>query len=100
MTKPDDPRIGRMYASDCFWALIALITLWCTIAFVFFEVCRVCEDQGIRIALACGAGGLLILNTASIIALVSHYTRDKYHLYGLDLFYLDAMRLAKKEGKL
>lgn len=76
------------------------MTLWCTIAFVFLEVCRVCQDQGIRVALAGGAGGLLILNTASIVALVRHYTRDKYHLYGLDLFYLDAMRLAKKEGKL
>lgn len=100
MTKPNDPRIGRLYAGDCFWALIALVTLWATIAFVFFEVCRVCSDQGIRIALAGGAGVLLILNTASIVALINHYTRDKYHLYGLDLFYLDAMRQAKKEGKL
>jgi uncharacterized protein YjhX (UPF0386 family) len=100
MTKPDDPRIGRLYGGDCFWALAALITLWATIAFVFFGVCSVCSDQAIRAALAGGAGILLILNTASIIALVRHYTRDKYHLYGLDLFYVDTMRQAKREGKI
>lgn len=99
MTKPDDPRIRRLYAGDCIWALIALATLWCTIAFVFLAVCRVCADDGVRIALAAGAGGVLVLNTASIVALIGHYTRDRYHLYGLDLFYLDAMRLAKRERK-
>lgn len=99
MSNPDDPRIDKMYRGDCASACVALVALWATIAFVFYKVYQVCDDSNIRIALLIGAGMLLILNSASIIALVRHYTSDKIHLYGLDLFYLDDMRAAKRRTK-
>lgn len=99
MSSPDDPRIERLYRGDCVSACLALVTLWAIIAFVFYKVYQVCDDQNIRVALLIGAGTLLVLNSASIIALVRHYTTDKVHLYGLDLFYLDDMRAAKRRNK-
>jgi hypothetical protein len=35
---------------------------------------------------------VLLFNTASILAMVQHYSGDKDHIYGLDLHYLDALR--------
>ncbi len=35
---------------------------------------------------------MLLFNTASIFAMISHYSGDKDHIYGLDLHYLDAAR--------
>lgn len=98
MADPDAVRIARMYRGDCAWALVALVVLWLTIAFVFVNVCLRCDNGAILLALAGSAGVLLLLNTASIVALIRHYTTDKAHLYGLDLFYIDAMRRAKREA--
>lgn len=96
MAASDDARIRRMYRGDCAWALVALIVLWITILFVFIQVAKGSSDEKVTLALAIGAGTVLLFNTASIIALLRHYTADKVHLYGLDLFYLDEMRAARK----
>lgn len=93
----DQARIGRMYRGDCAWAIVALVTLWATIAFVFIKVVPG-ADPNIVLALAAGGAVLLIFNTAAIVALIRHYTADKTHLYGLDIFYIDAMRDARKGG--
>ena len=88
-----------MYRRDCIWALVALLSLWLAIAFVIVKIWIMEQDGGIRMALAGGAAVLLILNTASVLALLRHYTTDKLHLYGLDIFYIDAMRAAKREAR-
>ena len=43
-------------------------------------------------ALVIAGGIVLLFNTASIFAMISHYSGDKEHIYGLDLHYLDALR--------
>ena len=96
MVDSDSVRIARMYRRDCAWAIAALVALWLTIGFVFSSIWMVQQDPNIRLALAGGAAVLLLLNTASIVALVRHYTVDKIHLYGLDIFYIDAMRAVKR----
>lgn len=98
MTDRDAARMARMYRGDCAWALAALVALWATIAFVFLGICQQCGDRNVIAALGIGGSVLLLLNTASIIALVRHYTADRLHLYGLDLFYIDEMRRAKREA--
>jgi hypothetical protein len=35
---------------------------------------------------------VLLFNTASIFAMIRHYSGDKEHIYGLDLHYLDVLR--------
>ena len=91
-----DARIERMYQGDRAWALVALLVLWLTTVFVFFEVAKSSASSGIIVAMVVFAGLVLLFNTASIIALLKHYAEDKAHLYGLDLHYLDEMRKAKR----
>ena len=86
-----DPRIESMYRNDRAWALVALLVLWMTTVFVFFQIAPN-TDAGVFIALAIGAGMVLLFNTASIIALLKHYAEDKQHLYGLDVHYIDEMK--------
>jgi hypothetical protein len=52
----------------------------------------------VRIVAALGAAAVLILNTASIAAMLSHYAEDKEFIYGLDIKGLDAMQARKASG--
>ena len=92
----EDPRIEVMYRRDRAWALVAIIVLWLTLLFVFFEVLPDTASSGVAIALIVAAGLVLLFNTASIFALVRHYREDKVHLYGLDLHYIDEMKKSKR----
>lgn len=85
-----------MYRGDVTWALVALLVLWLTILFVFFEVAMGSATPGVIVALAIFAGLVLLFNTASILALMKHYAEDKMHLYGLDIHYLDEMKRKKR----
>ena len=89
-----DPRIEKMYQGDRIWSIIAIVVLWLTVLFVFFEIAPV-AGSGVLIALIVSGGLVLLFNSASIFALLRHYTEDKAHLYGLDLHYLDI----KKRGR-
>lgn len=94
--RSQDPRIESMYRRDLAWAVVALLVLWLTILFVFFEVLASSASAGVVAALAIFAGLVLLFNSASIVALLKHYSDDKAHLYGLDLHYLDEMRSQKR----
>jgi hypothetical protein len=52
-------------------------------------------DTGVRVLLVIGALAVLIFNTASIAAMLSHYATDKQFIYGLDIRALDAMKARK-----
>lgn len=99
MAELDSTRIARLYRRDCVVASLALLALWLAIAFILAEVWSMARDGSVRSALVGGAAVLLLLNTASIIALIRHYTADKIHLYGLDIFYIDAMRAEKRGAR-
>jgi hypothetical protein len=92
----EDPRIEVMYRRDRIWAFVAIIVLWLTLMFVFFEVLPDTGSSGVTIALLVAGGLVLLFNTASITALLRHYREDKEHLYGLDLHYLDEMKKSKR----
>ena len=96
LPRSKDPRIESMYRGDLAWALVPLLVLWLTILFVFYEVVESSASSGVVIALAAFGGLVLLFNSASIVALLRHYSADKAHLYGLDLHYLDAMRKEKR----
>lgn len=92
----EDPRIEVMYRRDRAWAFVAIIVLWLTLLFVFFEILPDTGSSGVTIALVISAGLVLLFNTASIAALLRHYHEDKQHLYGLDLHYIDEMKKTKR----
>jgi hypothetical protein len=81
-----------MFAGDRRWAVAAVLTLWATYAFVFYEMTVYVTDPEILYALAAAGSIVLLFNTASIVAMVQHYSNDKDHIYGLDIHYLDLLR--------
>jgi hypothetical protein len=89
----NDPRVQSMYAGDRRWAVFAVAALWATYGFVFWKVLPLVGTPEVMYALA-GVGSIVLLfNTASILAMVQHYSGDKEHIYGLDIHYLDAARV-------
>lgn len=95
MSQENDPRVDQMYGGDRFASLIALAALWATFIFVFYKVMPLITDPTVLYVLAAGAGLVLLFNTASIVAMLSHYSEDRKHIYGLDLHYLDEMKKSK-----
>jgi hypothetical protein len=90
-------RIERMFNRDRRMAQIALLLLWITIGYVYFAVTSQTTDSSVRIALTIGAGGVLVFNSASILAMIRHYKEDKDHIYGLDIRHLDENRARKAQ---
>lgn len=89
----NDTRVQSMYAGDRRWALFAVAALWATYGFVFWKVMPEVGTPEVLYVLAIAGGIVLLFNTASILAMISHYSGDKEHIYGLDIHYLDAMRV-------
>ncbi len=90
-----DARMDNMYAGDQRWSVLAVAVLWSTYAFVFWKVLPNAGSPEVIYVLAIAGGIVLLFNTASIFAMLRHYSSDKEHIYGLDLHYLDVMRDAK-----
>jgi hypothetical protein len=88
-------RIEAMYQSDKRGAYILVALLWIAILFVLVMSWPYIPDSGVRIVALIGAAAVLIFNTASIIAMLSHYKEDKAFIYGLDIQQLDAAKQHK-----
>jgi hypothetical protein len=93
--KLPDPRVHKMFAGDRIWALGAVLTLWGVYAFVFWKLSLTPNADGVLLALGIAGGLVLLFNSASILAMISHYSDDKEHIYGLDIHYLDEMKKAR-----
>ena len=89
-------RIEAMYQSDKRGALLLVALLWIAILFVLFMSWPYLQDGGVKFVVAIGAAAVLIFNTASITAMLSHYAEDKNFIYGLDIQHLDAAKQQKK----
>jgi len=87
-----ESRIEAMYARDKYWAWGFVIALWATVIFVLLAVQSYIDDSSILVVSWIAAIVLLAFNTASIAAMVRHYSHDKEHIYGTDIKHLDAGR--------
>jgi hypothetical protein len=85
-------RIEIMYRRDRLWAWVLVLLLWLTFVAVLVLSWPYLPDGAVRVAVLTGAGAVLVLNTASITAMLRHYAEDKEFIYGLDLQALDAMK--------
>lgn len=86
-----DPRIEAMYRRDRLWAWALVLLLWIAILSVLILSWPHIPDSRVRLVVLAGALSVLIFNTASIAAMLSHYAEDKEFIYGLDIKALDAM---------
>jgi len=82
-------RIDAMFRRDKIWAYGFVFVLWATLAFVFFSINPLIPDDTMRIVIAVAAIILGLFNTASITAMISHYSHDKNFIYELDIRHLD-----------
>lgn len=96
-TPGDDPRIEKMFRNDSIWAVVAVAALWGLYGFVLYELIATAQvvDRGVLAALIVGGSLVVLFNTASIAAMLKHYSDDKQHIYGLDVHYIDLARNAR-----
>lgn len=85
-------RIESMFSKDRLWALGLLVLLWIAVGIVYLAVRRVVEDTGVSIALVVSAILIVGYNTASVIAMIRHYSHDKRFIYEIDIRHLDQMK--------
>jgi hypothetical protein len=85
-------RIDAMFSRDKTMAWIFIVVLWITIAFVYFAIFGLIRDDAMKVVLSVGAVALLVFNSASMLAMISHYAEDREHIYGLDIKHLDENR--------
>jgi hypothetical protein len=91
-------RIETMYRRDRLWAWVIVAFLWIATLAVLILAWPHIPDQTVRLVALFGAAAVLIFNTASIAAMLSHYHEDKDFIYGLDIRGLDAIKARKASG--
>lgn len=90
-----DQRIEDMYRKDVRGAWLLLALLWIVVVFILYMSWSLIPDSTVRIVSLLSAIVLLIFNTASVMAMVSHYAEDKLFIYGLDIKTADANKQAR-----
>lgn len=83
-------RIDAMFSRDRLWAYAFVAALWVVVLFVLLAVHSHIPNTGIEVVCWIAAAMLLLFNTASIAAMVRHYSEDRNHVYGTDIKHLDA----------
>jgi hypothetical protein len=91
-------RIETMYRRDRLWAWVIVAFLWIATLSVLILAWPHIPDRTVRLVALFGAAAVLIFNTASIAAMLSHYHEDKEFIYGLDIRGLDAIKARKASG--
>lgn len=92
MAESMQARIDAMFRRDKLWAFGFVLVLWAVLAFVFFSINPLIPDNTMRVVIAVAAVILALFNTASILAMISHYSHDKNFIYELDIRHLDEAR--------
>ncbi len=95
-------RIDRLFRRDTMLATGFVVVLWATVIYVFFMIAPLVEETAITVVLAIAGAAVLLFNTASITAMLRHYTHDKADIYGTDLRHQDAlveMKRAERHGR-
>jgi hypothetical protein len=88
-------RIDRMFSRDRVWAWGFIVVLWAVVIYVAFATIGMIEDGAVKAAILISGALVLLFNTASIAAMVRHYSHDKDFIYGLDIRHLDERRERK-----
>jgi hypothetical protein len=77
---------------DRIWAYGFVLVLWAVVLFVMLTIRPYIHSAAIEIVCWISAFVLVLFNTASITAMIRHYSDDKEHIYSVDIRHLDAGR--------
>ena len=92
MDKSIAARIDAMARSDKMTAVVFTVAMWIVLTFTFFSVYRIAPTPEIAVVLAIAFIFLGGFNTASMIAMIRGYAKDKDFIYLEDVLNLDRMR--------
>lgn len=85
-------RIDATFSRDKLMAYIFIFVLWLSVGAVYFGVRGLVGNGGVSLALILSAFLVVGYNTASLLAMVSHYSHDKNWIYEIDIRHLDEVR--------
>lgn len=91
-------RIDAMARSDKITAVVFTVAMWVVLIFTFFTVYRIAPTSEIAVVLAVALIFLGGFNTASMIAMIRGYAKDKDFIYLEDILNLDRMKQKKHPG--
>lgn len=91
-------RVETMFSRDRLWALALLAALWVAVGIVYLGIRGVVNHNGISFALIFSALLIVGYNTASVIAMIRHYSSDKRSIYEIDIRHLDQMKAQQARG--
>ena len=89
---PLEERIDRMHKRDRLGAIAFVVGLVVHHPVRAGRHLAALTNANIRNILIVSGAGVLVLNTAAIVAMLRHYHDDKHFIYGLDIKHLDEMR--------
>jgi hypothetical protein len=95
-------RIQAMFSRDRLFGWAFVVWLWVTYVFTYWAIMSVWHSEtegGIKIALIISGILVLIYNTASIWAMIKHYSEDLEFIYTVDLRHLDSLKEARKQKR-
>src|SRR5665213_1459341 len=81
-------RIDTTFKRDRLTAIIFVLALWSVIFFVLLQVHTYIGGGMIELVCWIAAFLLVLFNTASITAMIRHYSQDKNYIYSLDIRHL------------
>jgi hypothetical protein len=95
-------RIDSMLKRDIAVGVFFASAMWLTLLFVYLVTARIVEDRMVSLVMLASALGLGVLNTLSLMSLISRYRNERQHVYGEDIAHLDAIKAnqerARREG--
>ena len=95
-------RIDSMLKRDIAVGVFFASAMWLTLLFVGLVTARIVEDGVVTLVMLAAALALGVLNTLSLMSLISRYRNERQHVYGEDITHLDAMKAnqdrASEEG--
>jgi hypothetical protein len=88
-------RIEAMARSDKVTAVIFTVAMWIVLIFTFFAVYRIAPTAEVAVVLGVALTLLGGFNTASMIAMIQGFAKDKDFIYREDILNLDRNRQGK-----
>lgn len=92
-------RIDSMLKRDIAVGVFFASAMWLTLLFVYFVTARIVEDTVVTLVMLAAALALGVLNTLSLMSLISRYRNERQHVYGEDIAHLDAMKAAQERAR-
>jgi hypothetical protein len=91
-----ESRIDAMASRDKIIAVVFTVTMWVVLLFTYFAVRPSVPSSAVSVALILSLLVLGVFNTASMVAMIRSYSKDKDFIYREDILNLDRNRRQKE----